>query len=103
MMDKLINLGVKLSGLGWIWAKLDGYKTYLGAAGLILTGAAGVLNGFIGVEQQHNAAALLHWVKGLPNDAAWLMLMNGFGILGLGHKVQKAGNGQTTLTPQVTK
>jgi len=95
MIDKLINLGVKLSGLSWIWTKLDGYKTYLAAAGLILTGAAGVLNGFIGVEQQHNAAALFHWVKSLPTDASWLMLMNGLGILGVGHGIKKISNGAT--------
>lgn len=37
-MNWIINMAVKFSGLGWLWEKIDGYKTYIGAAGKMLSG-----------------------------------------------------------------
>jgi len=92
MKDFLINLFVKYSGAGWVWAKMDGYKTYGSAALSILTGLAGVGAELAGPLAAHNAAAVLAVVQGFPHDPSWLMLMAGFGLLGVGHKLDKAAD-----------
>lgn len=90
MINKLINLGVKMSGLGWVWEKVDGSKTYLAAAISILSGAAGVLSQLLPALQAHDAAAVIAVLKHLPQDQAFLMLMLGIKALGLRHAVDKA-------------
>lgn len=88
-MDTLINLFAKFSGLGWIWDKVDGAKTYLAAAAAILSGLAGVINEVLVPLNAHNAAGLLNIVKALPSDPNWVMLVGGVAALGLRHALAK--------------
>lgn len=89
-MNALINLAVKFSGLEWLWGALDGYKTYLSAAIAILTGLAGVLQEASPLLAAHNAGALFAFLKALPHDNSWIILVGGLGTLGIGHKLDKA-------------
>jgi hypothetical protein len=88
-MQKIINLFVKLSGAGWVWEKVDGYKTYGVAALGILSGLAGLGTELAPVLSSHDAGALWALVRSLPHDSSWLMLVGSLGALGLGHKADK--------------
>lgn len=89
-MNTLINLAAKYSGLGFIWEKVDGAKTYIAAAASILSGAAGLLQEFLAVEGKHDFSALLAFAKDLPQDNCWLMILAGMGAIGLRHSMEKA-------------
>ncbi len=89
-MGNLINFIVKISGFGWVWEKLDGLKTYLAAAVSILTGIVGIIQEFRPALDAHDAATVWSLIQGLPNDQSWLMIVAGLGILGIGHKLEKA-------------
>lgn len=94
-MNAIINMAVKFSGMGWVWDKMDGYKTYGAAAVSILTGLLGLLQEFGPVLASHNAGAAFHLLQGMPKDQSWQMVMAGVGLLGLGHKMEKAGGDYT--------
>lgn len=89
-MGTLINLAVKFSGLGWLWNKVDGLKTIIAGTISILTGLLGLLQEFQGPLFAHNAGALWHLVKSLPQDSSWLMLIGGLGTIGLRHAISKS-------------
>lgn len=59
---------------------INGYKTYIGGAGLILTGLVGLVLHFVDAA---NAAAL-------PVDAALALISSGLAAIGLGHKINKS-------------
>ncbi len=104
MVQTLVNLAVKFSGLGWLWAKLDGLKTYVAAAMVFLPGLAAGITAAVGILGElspmlaaHNAGAVYAWAQHLATDpnwvalkAAWLTMGGGLAILGLGHKLEKA-------------
>lgn len=80
--------------LKWAGSKLDGYKTKIGGAGLILLGSIGAVN--------------LIWPDAVPGIPAMDMdgiigsISTGFVALGLGHKLDKnteAVNGQQVFFP----
>lgn len=93
-MGTLINLAVKFSGLGWIWEKFDGAKTYIAAAVAILTGLLGLIQEFQPLLVAHDAGGVWALFKALPHDNSWLMLVGGLGTLGLGHRIGKVGAAQ---------
>lgn len=62
-------------------AKLDGYKTLAGGLGMILTGLLG-LAGMMFPDQPH----LPH---NMDLDQCLILISGGFGVLGLGGKVEK--------------
>jgi len=86
-MNKLIAFVIKISGFGWIWDKLSGYKTKIGAISLILSGLAELTQK---ISTLTDFASVLVFVKGLPLDAGWLALLAGIAALGIGHKLEKA-------------
>ena len=88
-MQTLINMAVKFSGLGWIWAKTDGWKAYIAAAIAILTGLSGVLQEAAPLIAAHDAGGLWARVKALSTHESWRILVDGLGILGIGHGVKK--------------
>ncbi len=88
-MNTLINWAVKLSGLGWVWEKTDGAKTYIAATVGILTGLAGLITEFAAPIAAHNAGAIVALLKTLPTDPSWLALIAALGTLGIGHKLEK--------------
>lgn len=89
-MNKLINLAVKLSGLGWIWQKIDGYKTAGSVTLAVLTALLGLGNDLAPILAAHDAGALLAFIKTLPGNPSWKLIIEAGLALGLGHKVIKA-------------
>jgi hypothetical protein len=55
---------------------------------LLLSGVAALLLQIVSLP--HDLAAVLAFIKGLPTDSAWLTILSGLGVLGLGHKMLKA-------------
>ncbi len=89
MKNWIINL-VANKIAGPAWKALDGKKTYAAAGLGILTSLAGLGVEFAPVLAAHNTAGLLVLVQNLPHDPSWLSLVASFGLLGLGHKAEKA-------------
>ena len=89
-METLINLFVRLSGLGWLWDKTDGLKTYIAASLSILTGLADVLREIAPILASHNGGALFNYIKAFPHDPGWLLIVHGIGLLGIRNAISKA-------------
>ncbi len=98
-MNWIINIVAKYSGFGWIWAKLDGAKTYIAATAGLLTGLGGLLDEFMKVEAQHNFGAILGFIKGLPLDQNWILILASLGAIGIGHKLAKSATSTISGTP----
>ena len=89
-MNTIINLIAKFSGFNKVWDFMDGKKTYAAASFGILTSLVGLGGELAPILASHNTAGLIAFIKHLPADASWLSLMASFGLLGLGHKADKA-------------
>lgn len=89
-MNFIINMLAKLGGVSRLWGFLDGYKTKIGGTATFLSGLAALVAQLVPLIEGKDAAALLAFIKGLPADNAWLAMMAGLGIMGIGHKVEKA-------------
>ncbi len=89
-MNTVIGWIADHAGLNKIWSALDGKKTYAAAGLGILTALAGLGAEFAPVLAAHNTAGLIGLVQQLPHDPAWLSLVAACGLLGLGHKADKA-------------
>ena len=89
-MSTIINLIAKWSGLGFVWSKIDGSKTYLAGSASILSGVAGLIQEFLAVEGKHDFSALLTFAKDLPQDSCWLMILAGAAAIGIRHSQDKA-------------
>lgn len=103
MEGGLVAFAVRVTGLGWVWEKIDGAKTYIGAVAEILTGlgamvtAAGAeLNLFVG--QVHGIADLWNFAQALvknPGPAAlallagWGVVLHGWGVMAKKHAEDK--------------
>lgn len=89
-MNTLVNLVLRISGLGKAVDALNGEtsKTYQGGAILILTGAATLLGGLAGVLGQVVAAAsgadYLALAQGLGHNASAGLVMAGAATIGKG-------------------
>ena len=88
-MGKLINLALKLTGIGKVWAALDGYKTYGSAAIGILTGLLGILLDIKPMLLAHDTGALYTYACALPSTRHWEILTLAVMGLGIGHKLDK--------------
>ena len=102
-MNTLINLALKFSGIAAVWDKVDGYKSKIGAAGLMLAGAALMLNGasqeitaYLACSDHMCQIAL---IKSIMSSEPMKLMLEGFitfkgGLLGLGlaHKMEKAAD-----------
>ncbi len=100
-MNQLIALGIKLSGAGWVWDKIDGYKTKIAAAGLMLGGGGALLIGLgslvaelVKCADLSCAIALGRNIKADPNwpnlVSGFQTFMGGLATLGIGHKLEKS-------------
>ena len=88
-MNSVINFVLKWTGMGKVWAAVDGYKTYGSATLGILTGLLGLVTGLAPILAAHDTAGLWHFIQGLPANPAWLLLGASVGGLGIGHKLNK--------------
>ena len=89
------------------WAMLDGWKTYIGGVGLMLSGAGLVLADAVKIETGADAIA---FATALPTHPGVITFLAGWTAVGLGHKVEKAkaaavvvNNNTTIVTPKKGK
>lgn len=88
-MNWIINMIGKWTGITAVWAKMDGYKTKVSGIALILSGLSILLTQIIGLP--HDMASVLGYIQAIPNNSAWITLLSGLGVLGIGHKIEKKG------------
>lgn len=89
-MNAIINFFAKWTGIGKIWDWLDGKKVYGTAILGILTALVGLGSEIAPILASHNFALLWTFVQGLAIDPNWLALLASFGLIGVGHKLDKA-------------
>lgn len=87
-MKTIINFLGKISGISKLWTALDGYKTKIGGTALFLSGLAGILSTIAGMT--FDTASIIALVKSMSSDPSFIIMMNGLGILGIGHKIEKS-------------
>ena len=86
----MVNLIMRMLGLGSAVDALDGEtsKAYLGAVGLLLSGAASVLGGAANIIMElvplHGAAAYLTFAEGLKHDPSSAMVLAGIALISKG-------------------
>ncbi len=89
-MNSIVNFVIRVVGLGKAVDALNGEssKTYLGAAVMILTGAATLLGGVAGIAGQVAAAATgadyLALAQGLAHNSSAGLVLAGAGTIGKG-------------------
>lgn len=89
-MQKLIDLAAWASGVGpKLWAAIDGSKTYIAAGTSILTGALGLLQEAAPILASHDTGALYAFVKALPHDQSWMMIVGAAGLGAMRHAIAK--------------
>lgn len=100
-MNALGSLLLKLSGMGWIWGKVNGAKAYIGGAVTILGGLSSACLGLVGILKEVIACpdlgCLVGIVRTLGEDQNALLLTGGLTAIGVGingignrHALQKA-------------
>jgi hypothetical protein len=89
-MNFLINLAAKIGGISKLWGFLNGYKTKVAGVGSLLSGLAGIAQQIAFLIEKQDASLVFAFIKGLPMDPSWMMLLVGLGALGIGHKLDKA-------------
>lgn len=89
-MNTVIGWVANLAGVQKLWDFMDGKKTYAAAALGILSSLAGLGLEVAPILSVHNTAGLIGFIQQLPHDSAWLSLVASVGLLGLGHKAEKA-------------
>ncbi len=99
-MNTIIGWIANRAGLNKVWTFMDGKKTYAAAGLGILTSLAGLGAEAAPLLAAHNTAGLISLIQALPTDPSWLSLVASFGLLGLGHKTQKAAD--AAATPDAT-
>ena len=85
-MNWLLN---KLTGLGSVWDKANGAKTYIGGSIGMLSGAAGLLGEVLKLISDRNALEVWAWLKQLPSDQYVLTFAGGLAAVGLRHALAK--------------
>jgi hypothetical protein len=68
-------------------AKLNGYKTYIAGAGLILSGFGAVL---IDLSHADSLSGLVSMAVNLNASVEWGHVLEGLGLIGLRHAVAKS-------------
>lgn len=101
MINKVIALAIKFSGLGWVWDKLNGLKTKLGVGITVLSGAALVLSGAANLLTEVQACEAMSCVVGIiriiGENSDFEVMLDGFKSIGMAlaiggaaHKIMKA-------------
>ena len=109
-MNKLIALALRLSGAGFAWEKLNGYKTKIAGIGLMCSGGAMMLSGLAVLAHGVSACPGLDCVVGIVRglgaspDAkvigeGFLIFQGGLAAIGVGHKLDKAASAPVPPSP----
>lgn len=106
MPDWIINAAGSYFGLKKLWDKIDGYKTYIGAVAMMLTGLSSMfgalaseLNAFI--AQAHDIASAFTFVQTVAHNwqtdptailfmGGWLAFVHGWTTMAQRHATDKA-------------
>lgn len=88
-MKWIIDLIGKWTGITAIWSKVDGYKTKISGVALFLSGLSIILTQIVALP--HDLGSVIAFVQSLPTNSAWITMLSGLGILGIGHKIEKNG------------
>lgn len=86
-----------LLGLGGLWDKVDGAKTYISGSILLLSGSAGLLGEVLKLIADKSIVETWGWVKGLPADQYVLTFAAGLAAVGLRHAVAKSADAPVTV------
>lgn len=89
-----------LLGLGGLWDKLDGAKTYISGSILLLSGTAGLLGEVLKLVADKNVVEAWNWAKGLPADQYILTFAAGLAAVGLRHAIAKTDAAPVALPNQ---
>lgn len=83
------------------WGLLDGWKTYLGGIGLMLSGAGIVIEDAVKTVQ--DPATALTFAMSLPAHSGVITFLAGFTAVGIGHKVEKTKAAATKAVRNASK
>ena len=86
MVKMIVGFLAKWSGAEKAWTFVNGYKTYVAAAALLLSGVAQLAGGFSAIG---SAAELLFWLKALPGTPGFELIAQGVAAWGVRHAIQK--------------
>lgn len=100
-MNKIIAFALKMSGAGWVWNTINGYKTKLSAIGMMLSGTSMMCIGLVEIINAIVAcdamSCIVGVVRGISENpfaktvAEGFIVFNvGLGMLGVGHKIDKS-------------
>ena len=87
MKKAILKLLGRYLGLNKLLSLVDGKKAYIGGAGLVLVGL-GMLAGEVAIAAQ-DSAALLELLSRLPQHPGTVKILEGLGVLGLRHALDK--------------
>lgn len=106
-MDTIINLAMKWSGVAKVLEKINGCKTYIGAAAQILTGSATILAAVANLLSEtaplHSAADYYHWAQTLSHDPNMALIAGGAAVVGHGLTAAGLRHAQEKAVAEVTK
>jgi hypothetical protein len=87
-MNILLNFLGNITGINKLLGAMDGKKTYIGGAVLILSGLSAMLAAAGGIAGQlipiGNVGGLITWIQGLGHNALAGEFLGGFAVLGEG-------------------
>lgn len=120
MKGKLVALFLRLTGFGYVWDKIDGFKTYLTGGAEMLSGLSAMAlslsmmaNAF--VANTHNLGDVVNFVQAavahkdpamIAFSAGWIGVLHGFGMISKKHADDKKHEellaaGSTPVPPTV--
>lgn len=90
MVNRLLALAAKLSGMGVVMEKVNGGKAYIGGAIAILQGVLNLLNEAMVISTM---TELIAFARQLPTDPDVTTIGLGLAAIGIRHGIQKAVDG----------
>jgi len=95
-MSWIINVLGKITGVSKLVKLVDGYKTKIGAASLVLSGLAEITQRAVGLT---DLASVLAFARALPMSAGWVAVSAGIAAWGLARKAEKAAEVPIPVEP----
>lgn len=86
MLNRLLAIAAKISGLGIVVQKLNGLKAYIGGSILILQGVTGLLQTVMGINDLH---ALIDFGRSIAENPDLGKIAAGLIAFGVRHAISK--------------